>query len=422
MVRITAGGVLLVAVLIVGAFLLPAKAPPAAVQPEEPSFQLPPPCTDPREPEPEAIEARATVMLRDAKAIEAQCLKAADGDWDKWQNDTEPCRAALKARISALKPRSLPGDGMPEYRYQPLAPLDDFPLFQIGPREHISYLYDPKQMESPLGIPQVVAVDRWLKRQGIDLIFVPVPKMVEIYAEHFVAAPPDGIMAPHVRRALLTLLNSDVETVDGLALFHSDRGASGYLYNTADSHWAPPGMQVMAKEIAPRIARYKFGARAHQSPPIVWTAETPYILDAVLGGVNAGPWLLLSPEQQARAKTAQATTLPQVYVRKDFVVPPDPNSPVLVIGNSYVRYFWEQLVKELNLLANRNDLAGMTTESFGNLLREPELLARTRVVVWVTTTQDLTRFKPLPKAIMDVLANAAPPAGSAGEGRPSRDR
>jgi hypothetical protein len=388
---------------IAGLSLLSVAACSPVAPSEEPAFQLPPPCTDPREPEPQAVEARAASIRRDVARIDAECQRAATGDWEKWQRDTEPSRAALKARIDALKTRPFPGEGMPEYRYQPLAPLDDFPLFQIGPREHVSYLYDPKQLESPLGVPQVVAADRWLKRQGIDLIFVPVPKMVEIYAEHFVAAPPDGIIAPHARRALLGLLHSDVETVDGIALFRSARDG-GYLYNAADSHWAPYGMQVMAREIASRIARYRFGARARQSPPVVWTAETPYILDAAPGGVDAGPWMILSPEQRDRAKTAQATTLPEAYVRKDVVAPTDPGSSVLVIGNSYVRYFLGQLVNESNLLVNANHSGGMTTESFGGFLRDPEILQHARVVVWITTFQHLAHFKPLPPAIATCAA------------------
>jgi hypothetical protein len=409
MLRLLAIDASLLALVVAGLFALSGIRSSPNVPPEETAFQLPPPCTDPREPEPQAVEARLAVICRDAARIYAECQRATSGDWGKWQRDTEPNRAALRTRVEALKSRSFPGVGMPEYRYQPLAPLDDFPLFQVGPREHISYLYDPKQMELPLGIPKVVAADRWLKRQGIDLIFVPVPKMVEIYAEHFVATPADGIIAPHVRRALLGLLNSDVETVDGLALFRAARNR-GYLYNAADSHWAPAGMQVMAEEIARRLARYEFGARARQAARIVFTAETPYILDAAPGGVNAGPWLILSKEQQARARTAQATTLQQAYASKDCVVQSDPASPVLVVGNSYVRYFLEQVMKESNLIVAANQGGGMTTEWSGSLIREPEVLKQTRVIIWVTTTQHLSHFKPLPPPILAAASTSAPSA------------
>ena len=47
-----------------------------------------------------------------------------------------------------------------------------------------------------------------------------------------------------------------------------------------------------------------------------------------------------------------------------------------------------------------------TTEAFADFLREPELLDRARVVVWVLTEHHLTRFRPLPGPIADCLKSA----------------
>jgi hypothetical protein len=379
---------------------------------------------DPRRPEPRAVAARGAAVRRNAAAIEAECRKAAGGEWDKWQRDTEHYRASLKARIDALKCRPYPGEGYPECRYEPLAGLDRFPLCQVGPREHISYLYEPAQLDGFRRLRQVVAAHRWLKRQGIDLIFVPIPKMTEIYVEHFLkSTPSDGIIAPHIRRALLELLQEDVEVIDGLTLFRSLRDTDAeYLCNTADAHWAPRAMRIMAKEIADRITRYRFGAQSRYALPIVFTKPETYVIDSEPGGIRAGLWFVLSPEQQARAEPAQTKTTSQVYVERDRIAPTDSTSPVVVIGNSFVRNFREQLVKELNLLVETVDGGGMTTEAFTGFLREPESLKHARVVVWITTEQHLATFKPLPKAIMDTLASPATPAGTAGEGRPPRDR
>jgi hypothetical protein len=77
----------------------------------------------------------------------------------------------------------------------------------------------------------------------------------------------------------------------------------------------------------------------------------------------------------------------------------DPTSPVLVIGNSYADNFCELLVDELNLPVATHSTGGQTTEAFAEFVREPELLDHCRVVVWVSTEQHLTHFKPLPPQV-----------------------
>jgi SGNH hydrolase-like domain, acetyltransferase AlgX len=378
--------------------------------------------TDPRQPEPRAVAARAAAIHRDATAIEAECRRAAGGDWEKWQKDTELYRKAIKARIDALKSRPFPEEGFPECRYEPLPARDDFPLCQVGPRERISYLYEPASLAEFRRSRQVVAAHRWLKQRGVDLVLIPIPNMGEVYVEHFVSpCPADGIIGPHVRQTLLELLKEDVEVVDASSLFRSLRDTDGeYLYNAADPHWAPRAMRIMAKEIADRLTRYKFGARARYGLPIVQARREPFILDSEIGGIRAGFWNVLSPEQQARAEPAQTKEFSQVYVGKDFIAPDDANSQVLVIGHSFVLNFREQLAKESNLLVRTIFAPNYTTEAFASFLREPEVLEHTRVVVWVTTEQHMTAFKPLPKPIMDTLTPAAStPAASPAPGRPS---
>ena len=218
--------------------------------------------SQPRPPELLAREARSAVLRADAEAIEAECRHAAGGDWDRWQQDTAPYRAALKARIAGLQ--RLPTSGC-----VPLPGLLDFPLVESRPAEVLSYLYDPATLDGFRHNRQVLAVCRWLGRQGIDLILVPAPRMTEVYVEQFVdPVPADGIIAPHVRRTLLELLGQDVEVVDGLRLLRAARDRDGeFLYNAADTHWALRGIQAIAREVAGRIARYDFGRAAHDGPP-----------------------------------------------------------------------------------------------------------------------------------------------------------
>jgi hypothetical protein len=371
---------------------------------------------DPRQPEQRAVEARANFIHRDAVAIQAECQRSAGGNWAKWQQDTAPYRAHLKAKIDALKEVPYSGLDSPDARYQPLEGRNGFPLFELKSREYLNYLYEPEKLDDFRRDRPVLAVHRWLRDRGIDLIFVPVPKMTEVYVEHFLdPCPPDGIIAPQVRQTLLELLKEDVEAIDGTKLFRSLRDTDAeYLYHTADSHWAPRGMRIMAKEIADRIERYKFGARARYGLPVVKASPASYPFDENLPRYGFfGGWNALSAEQKKRALAVQPRTLAEVRTQGGREPPDDPTSPVLVIGNSYVYRFREQLVKELNLLTATRAEPNQTTEAFADFLRDPQLLAHCRVVVWIITNHHLTRFKPLPKPIADCLNASTSPSGSA---------
>jgi hypothetical protein len=362
--------------------------------------------SDPRTPEPRAIEGRARAIKQNAAAIQAECRQAAAGDWVKWQQDTASYRATLKAKIDVLKEFPSSRSITPEGRVEPLEGREEFPLFEVNPRVHLDYLYDPASLDEFRRTRPVVAAHRWLRERSIDLIFVPVPKMTEVYIEHFLdPCPADGIIAPHVRQTLLELLENEVEVVDGFPLFRALRDTdTEYLYNTADPHWAPRGMRIMAKEIASRIERYKFGARARYGLPMVRSSPGAYEVDDRPGGIGSmGAWQALSPDQAKLAERAQTKLQAHVFLLDGRLAYDDPLSPVIVIGHSYVQHFREQLIRELNLLLQTRAGGAYTTEVLGDFLREPELLAHARVVVWITTEQHMTHFKPLPAAIMATL-------------------
>jgi hypothetical protein len=379
------------AVTIGGAALVVSSNIPVSDVPRPREFHLPPP----RPTEPQAREARSAAMRRDTEAIEAECRRAAGGDWDEWERDTEPYRAALKARIDGL-------EHLPDSSFVALPGLHGFPLFEVRASEVLNYLYDPTTLAGFRHQRPVLGVRRWLGRQGIDLILVPVPRMTEVYVEHFVdPVPPDGIIAPHVRRTLLELLEQDVEVVDGLPRLRAERDRDGeYLYNAADTHWALRGLRTVAREVADRIARYEFGRAARDGPRVVKTERRLLAKDAF----QRDGWEALSERQREVAAKAQPRAVEDATLVDGRPLPKnDRDSPVLVIGNSYADFFCEQLVNEMNLPVARRTGGHNTTEVFADFLREPELLDRARVVVWVVTEYHLTRFKPLPGPIVDSL-------------------
>jgi SGNH hydrolase-like domain, acetyltransferase AlgX len=363
--------------------------------------------SQPLQPEPPAVAARAAVIRRDAEAIRAECQRSAGGDWERWQRETAPYRSALKDRIDGLKPLDSKLAPWLDGKYEVLDGRGDFPLFEIKARENLVHVYDPNSLAAFRSDRPVIVARDWLRQRGIDLILVVVPKMTEVYIEHFLdTCPTDGIIAPHLRQTLLELLEADVEAVDGYSLFRAARDSDPeYFYNTADTHWAPRAMHIAAVEVAKRIARYKFGAEAMSATPVVKTSVGSYSIQGAGSTSLPGPlprlegWLLLNERQRRLATVAQTRSVSHVTLPDGSEPLDDPLSPVLVIGHSYVTNFREQLIKEMNLLIKTRWSAAQTTEAFGDFLREPELLAGRRVVVWVTTEQHMTHFAPLPAAI-----------------------
>jgi hypothetical protein len=347
-----------------------------------------------------SAEARRTSIRRTADRIRSECERAAGGDWERWQSQTASYRAALAGRIASLQRSKLPrGLLHPQALYEPLAGSENFPLFEIAAGDNLRYLTEQQPMSENI----VAAANRWLQKQGIDLVLVPAPKMTEVYIDRFIdPAPADGVIAPHVRKAMLTLLEDDVDVLDVFRLFRTQSGQQRlpYLYNTCDLHWAPYGMGVAAHALAELLTRYPAVCGWRKEPARFMRVSTPYMLNAWRGGIGAqDSWPALSPDQQALATKWQEMNSLAVRLPDGSPAPGDTDSPILLIGNSFVPYFQDRVMDELNMPVRVRWGGGHTTEAFRDFLRQPELLKGVKLVVWVVTEYYMTKFSPLPDAI-----------------------
>lgn len=366
----------------------PAESSSAAEAPAR--AQSPPTSRPPDDPRAEAI--RGTI-----DRIREECRRTANGDWDRWVRQLEPYRSSLRSRVLAAEAFDPTAKGYFEARSPVLQAKDDFPLVECAPQSYLRYLLEPDSLEPFRKERSVAAASRWLKRKGIDLVFVPVPKMTDVYPEHFADhCPADRIVAPQVRRLWLELLENDAEVIDLLPAFLAERDAGpGYLYLPADPHWAPRAHAIGARAVADRLKRYEFVAKAQAGPPVCRSVEMPFTPIAETAGYAA-----LNPQQREWAEKAHPKTHTQVAnLQGQFFH--SPHSPVLVIGNSYNAWFRDLLGKELNMPLHYHDAGGQTTEAFGDMLRDPDLLKDCKVVVWVTTHNALDAFKPLPRPIRE---------------------
>jgi hypothetical protein len=249
-----------------------------------------------------------------------------------------------------------------------------------------------------------------LKQKNIDLLVVPVPRIPEIYADKIATgAPPNGIIAPQLRKFLLDLSNADVEVVDLLPVFLKARAANPEpLYLVADGHWSDRAQALAAAEIGKRLKRYDFVRTALKQKALFTSAP----IHVAFPGANFK--FLTAAERAEVANAVGAMTLTHVTTADagtPFVEPAQ--SPVVVIGDSFTHYVQSVikpgsgidalLSKEINIPVSNVSTAGATTAPIKDFLRRPELLRERRVVVWILNAALLSSPKsewalpPLPK-------------------------
>jgi hypothetical protein len=227
--------------------------------------------------------------------------------------------------------------------------------------------------------------------------------MTEVYPEHFAEpCPADRIVAPHVRRMLLELLEADVEVIDALPLLLAGRdGDPEPLYQPADPHWGPRGQAIVARAVASRLKRYDFVAAALNAPPTFLASQGPYPPAS-----SGASYQDLNPEQRRRAEAVH----PRTYLNITNLAGGcywSSTSPVVLIGDSYNGGFNYLLGKEINIPPYTLASGGQTTGAFSDFLRDPDLLQHCKVVVWLVNAEGPAEVWPLPRPIRDALERPA---------------
>jgi hypothetical protein len=335
-----------------------------------------------------AEELRARAIREGVEALTEEGCRHAGGDWAKWSADLEGFRAALRAKIAAAKPNNPNAEGYYEARCPVIEAAGDPPLFECQPDWYLKYLVEPAAVEAFRRALPVAVVSRWLRGQGIDLLFVPVPKMTEVYP-HRVArtCPDDRIVAPHVRRLLLELLRHDVEVVDLLPAFLEAAGeGEAPLYLPDDPHWAPRAQEIAARIICERLKRYDFVRLAlrlaDEGNPLFTAAEVPW------EGRGAA-YLGLTADQQRRTERARPRSHRDVAPAPGGGGLVSEEAMVLAIGDSYNGGLWQLVVLGLNQPLALQCGGGYTTQAIKEAVRNPDILRGRKVVLWVVCNTSL---------------------------------
>jgi len=224
---------------------------------------------------------------------------------------------------------------------------------------------------------------RSLAARGIRLVVVPIPKRLQVYPDRLPGLAPTadfaGADVPW-ERLLVALLEAGVEVIDLLPDFlaarHDDSGQDDpRLYLDYDPHWTPRAAELCAERIAERIRAFAGLALEDVRADVEVRREQ-------------GTFHVVCPLREGRADVP-------VWYRR--VLSPDgrpslasdPESEILVLGDSYATLYRDQASDLVRLIHARTGLRmdvvrreGGADGVWGDLKRRGDLSGK-RLLVWI---------------------------------------
>jgi hypothetical protein len=256
-------------------------------------------------------------------------------------------------------------------------------------RAHKPELADP--------VPAIVDFQEQLKARGIDLLVVPVPPKAAIYPEKILAGfdVRTADAAPGLHRFYEELRAAGIDVLDLARLFIQNRDDKrGGVFCKTDSHWSSLGCTLAAQAIAENVRGKLAGSAARKEYVPEWKeAEIKGDLVSLLPPDSPKP----GPEKIAvRSVSEQGTNA---------TVQPDPNSPVLLLGDSHTLVFHDFLAERAGLVDQLAQELGFAPDLIGtrgsgatpvritlyrHSLKNPDYLAKKKIVVWCFAAREFT--------------------------------
>ena len=250
--------------------------------------------------------------------------------------------------------------------------------------------------ESADPIPAIVDFHDQLKKRGIDLLLMPVPPKATIYPEKIL---PDVDLhgetaAPFLARFYDELRKREIDVVDLAPVFFQNRASEhGPVFCKTDSHWSGSGCVLAAQTIKEKI-REKLAGQPQKNYIAEWKEITIKGDLGDLAGANAKK---LEPEKIAVRTISDKET--------GAAINPDPNSPLLIIGDSHTLVFHDFLAEKSGLLDQLAYETGFAPDLIGTrgsgatsvrvslyrrARKDPDYLAKKKVIVWCFAAREFT--------------------------------
>jgi hypothetical protein len=255
-------------------------------------------------------------------------------------------------------------------------------------RAHKPDLADP--------VPAILDFQQQLKARGIDLVVVPVPPKASIYPEKIVPGF-DGRAndpAPTLHRFYDELRSAGIDVLDLTALFLQKRDdPRGPVFCKTDSHWSGFGCWLAAQAIAEKVGAKLAKPGVASEYAGEWKeAQISGDLDGLLAKDGSKP----GPEKIGIHVVSRKT---------GGAVEPDPNSPLLLLGDSHTLVYRDFLAERAGLVDQLAFQLGFAPDLIGtrgsgatpvriNLYRrsvkDAGYLAKKKVVVWCFAAREFT--------------------------------
>ncbi len=234
-----------------------------------------------------------------------------------------------------------------------------------------------------------------LAKRGIQLLVMPAPNKASVYPEMLTGrtCKETGSVNASTREILVRLKQEGVEILDLFEVYDRAKRVAGSpaCYLAQDSHWSPEGMRLAAEAVANRLLDLGWiekGATRYETRPAPVERHGDVLRMMRVPQVER----LFEPQGMDCTQVVDAET-GQLYAD-------DPNSPVLVLGDSFLRIFERDesggggfvahLASNLGFgLSSIVSDGGASTLVRQQLARKPALLKGKRVVVWEFVERDL---------------------------------
>lgn len=280
-------------------------------------------------------------------------------------------------------------------------------------RPAVQYLVESYSLSDDI-FAAILAFRDDLAKRGIRLLMMPAPNKASIYPEMLAAraaGAPEPVNAK-TRDVLTRLKESGVEVIDLFETYAQARRGSGLqqrsspigaklttdnqqpttaCYLAQDSHWSPEGMRLAAEVVARKL----LDSGWVQKGPVKYDIK-PVTVERcgdVLRMIRVPQVEQLYEPQRMNCEQVIDAATGQPY--KD-----DPNSPVLVLGDSFLRIFERDEPGSGGFIAHLACNLGFGVTSIVNdggastlvrqqLAGKPALLKGKKVVVWEFVERDI---------------------------------
>ncbi|MBN1809903.1 MAG: hypothetical protein JW909_12620 [Planctomycetes bacterium] len=206
--------------------------------------------------------------------------------------------------------------------------------YVTGPGFRSVYCLEDVAAKSPDPLPAVLDFHKQLKQRGIDLVVVPFPVKPQIYPEKLAPSynpslgPPTNV---HEREFIDSLEREGVRVINLRLPLWNAKSDGEQLYMSLDTHWTPAGMDFAARSLAAELVRLH-----------PWLAENTRSFDTRDVPVsNKGDIfdMLKLPEFSHRYHENTVTVRQVFDPQSGELLEPDPDSPVVLLGDSFVNVF-----------------------------------------------------------------------------------